>query len=119
MDVETLLRVFARIAQLQQIENREDVGIKSVITLARKRQVAPVGINRLASVGIEIGRIGHTWFGRTVTVVAHIVERRGDAFIIRRDEDIRADDRGSVAAMISLGDGISLAQILTRVADLV
>jgi hypothetical protein len=40
MQVETTLRILPGIAQLEQIEDRLNVGVKAVVTLARKRNIS-------------------------------------------------------------------------------
>jgi hypothetical protein len=40
MQVETALRIFAGVAQLEQIEDRLDICVEPIVTLSRKRNVS-------------------------------------------------------------------------------
>ena len=94
----------ARTAQLQQVEDRLDVGVEPVIALAGKRAIAVAQLgDRLRGVDVQVGVVGHAVLGRPFAVVVLVVLRRGVALVVRR-HDAPAQSDGLAAARIDPGD---------------
>src|SRR6185503_14504088 len=75
VEVEASLGILAGTAQLQQVEDRLDVGIKTVVALPRERDVARAEIDDpLLRVTIELGKGADAVLRGIVAVVALVVE---------------------------------------------
>src|SRR5262249_53002958 len=119
MYVESTLGVFARIAQLQQVENRLHIGIEAVIALPGERRIA-VGERRdgLLGVFVQFGAGRDAFARRVLAVVAFVVEGRGVTLVVRRN-DACAERRRRARAVVELPDGVGLCQVLRRVVHVV
>ena len=92
----------AGIAKLQEVEHRLNVPIESIVALAGEGEVARIrACDRLAWCSDRARQRGDAVLRRVLTVVALVVERRGVALIIRRD-DAPAEHGVSPVAMIDL-----------------
>src|SRR5690349_2221560 len=118
MDVEATLRIFARGAQLQEIEYCLDVGIETIVSLTCEGDVASSQIgDGLAGITVQLCFGGDPVFGRIFTIVTLIVIRSSDSLVVRRN-NARAQERPLTGPMIQLGHGVGLRQILCRITDI-
>ncbi len=119
MKVETALRILSRVAELQQVEHRLDVGEEPVVALARECDVAAVERrDRLPGVAIELVVGGDAVLRRVLAVVVLVVERGSVPLVVRRHEPF-AELRAAPGPVVDPGHRVGLCQVLRRVVDLV
>src|SRR5262249_8254597 len=118
MNVESTLGVLAWTAQLEEIEDRLDIGIEAVITLASKGNVTIVQMSDgLGRIAIELRFSGDAEPGRILTIVSLVVIRRGVTLIVGRHHT-RTKYACMTCAVVDLRYRVSLRQILIRIADI-
>src|SRR5262249_21053648 len=118
MNVESPLRILARLAQPEEIEDRLDVGIEAIITLAGKGNVTIVQVSDgLARVAIQLrfGRDAES--GRILTIVSLVVIGRGVTLVVGRHH-ARTQYSCVTRAVVDLRYPVCLSQILIRIADI-
>ena len=101
MQIESALGILAGVAQLQQIEDRLDVGIEAVVALARERDVAVVQCrDGLLGVPVEFVERGDAILGWVLAVVTLVVEGCRVPLVVGRHDALpegacgsRYDDR--------------------------
>src|SRR5262245_57179140 len=117
--VKSTLRVFARVTQLEQVEDRLNVAVEAVIALSGERSVAPGEVkDRLPRILVQFIRRRDAFTRRVLADVALVVKRGGVALVIRWN-DSAAECRRPARTVVDLLDAVSLSQILVRVADAV
>src|SRR5262249_40289010 len=119
VDVESALRVHGRVrgTQLQQVEDRLDVGVEPIVSLAGERAVSVVEPgDRLRRVEIQLAFSGHAVLCRLLPIVVAVVLRRSVALVVWR-YDPTAQARDAARAPVHLVDRVALDEILRGVAD--
>ncbi len=119
--VESALRVeaLARATQFQEVENRLNVRVETIVALSGERAVA-IGEIRdgLPGVAIQLGFRGHAVTRRLFTVVVLVVLRRGVPLVVRWD-DALAEALDGARAVIDPRDRVGLNQVLRGIPDVV
>src|SRR5688572_5031482 len=117
MQVESALRILARVAQLEQIEYRLDVGVEAVVALPGKRDITVRQFSyRFTRISIEFSLGRDAIARRVLAIVCLVVERRCVALVVRWNHTA-AEQCFPVSAMVHFRDGVSLRQVLVRVAN--
>ena len=92
--------------------------VEPVVALAGEGDVAAIEVgDRLLRVAIELFKRGDAVLGRILAVVVPVVERRRIPLIVRR-HDAAAERRLPSGAMVDLGDGVELRQVLRGIVDI-
>ena len=103
-------------AQLQEIEDRQDVGIEPVVPLTGEGAVVVLELrDRLRRVDVEIVLVGYAVPGGLVAVVVAVVLRRRDPLVVGWD-DAASERCGDIRAIVDLRDAVALDQVLIPIA---
>ena len=115
VDVESALIIFAGIVERQQVEDRPNVRIEPIVALPGERDVAAAQRrDHLARVPIQVSKRQRAVSSRLLPIVIPVVEPRGRALVVRRD-DAGAQYPARARAMIHLRDGVRLHEVLRGV----
>src|SRR5688572_3490329 len=115
MQVETTLRVFTWIAKFKKVENRLDIGVETVITLASESNVTVTQFrDGLSCIAIKCCKGCDSFLRRVLAVVALIVEGCRVPLIVGWNH-AGAEHCFAIRAMVYFRNCVSLRQVLPGV----